>query len=284
MQSPHIIDMTQNNFRDILQNSMNSPVLVYFWAPINQESSTPIASLRLLAQHYNGAFTLALLNCQEEQAIAAQFGIQTLPTIALFSQGQAIDGLGGPQPIEAIQAMLEKHLPSLDELSFNQAVELIKNEQYQSALPLLKALPDAFQDQGDVKLAIAHCLLETQQFDAAQNLLIAIPLEYQDGYFKKLVAILELQQQASNSPEIQGLEQALQANPSDAKLAAELAGQYHQAKRNEEALALLWSFIRSDLNTLDGEMKKIFMDILNALGQGNAIASQYRRKLYSILY
>jgi putative thioredoxin len=284
MQSPYIIDMTQNNFREILQNSMETPVLVYFWAPINEESAASIPSLRQLTQNYDGAFTLALLNCQEEQAIAAQFGIQTLPTIALFSQGQAIDGLGGPQSIEAIQTMLAKHLPSLDELSFNHAIELIKKEQYQNALIMLRELPETFQQQGDVKLAMCHCLLETQQFDAAQQLLDIIPLEYQDGYFKKLVAMLELQQQASNSPEIQALEQALQTNPNDAKLATELAGQYHQAKRNEEALALLWSFIRSDLNALDGEMKKTFMDILNALGQGNTIASQYRRKLYSILY
>ncbi|WP_139342970.1 tetratricopeptide repeat protein, partial [Vibrio gazogenes] len=68
------------------------------------------------------------------------------------------------------------------------------------------------------------------------------------------------------------------------KLACELAAQYHQVQRDEEALTLLWSFLSTDLNAHDGEMKKIFMDILSALGQGNPLASQYRRKLYSLLY
>ncbi|MDG3396123.1 tetratricopeptide repeat protein, partial [Vibrio parahaemolyticus] len=54
--------------------------------------------------------------------------------------------------------------------------------------------------------------------------------------------------------------------------------------RDEEALELLWNILKVNLGAQDGEVKKTFMDILSALGQGNAIASKYRRQLYSILY
>ncbi|KJY68940.1 hypothetical protein TW78_19805 [Vibrio coralliilyticus] len=284
MQSPFIVELSEQNFRQVLEGSMQTPVLIHFWAPMSQESTQIIPELQNLAQQYNGAFTLALLNCEQEQMIASQFGVQALPTIALFVNGQPVDGLGGPQELPAIQAMLAKHLPSQDELNLKQAVEFLQSGQHAQALALLQALPDELKQKGDVKLALADCLLETQSFDQAKALLDTIPMEYQDNYYKGLVAKLELHDQAANSPEIQSLENALKENPADAKNTAELALSYHQVNRDEEALELLWTFLRSDLNALDGDMKKHFMDILAALGQGNPIAAKYRRQLYSVLY
>ncbi len=284
MQSPYIVDVNQQNFREVLESSATSPILFYFWAPMSDESAQLIPELQQLTQQYNGVFKLAMLNCQEEQAIAAQFGVQALPTIALFINGQPVDGIGGPQPIDAVKEMLNRHLPSQDEIILNQALELIQGKQHQQALSLLLSLPEELKVKGDVKLALADCFLESQQFEAAKAELESIPLEYQDGYYKSLIAKWELHAQASNSPEIQSLEQAMAQSPADAKIAIELATQYHQVQRDEEALELLWSFLKSDLNALDGELKKTFMDILSAIGQGNSLASKYRRQLYSLLY
>ncbi|WP_047045042.1 co-chaperone YbbN [Vibrio mexicanus] len=284
MQSPYIVELNEQNFRQVLEGSMQTPVLIHFWASMSPESSQVIPELQTLTQQYDGAFTLALLNCEQEQAIAAQFGVQTLPTIALFINGQAVDGLGGPQPIESIKEMLVKHLPSQDELNFNKAKSLLEAGMHQQALSLLESLSDEFKQKGDVKLALSDCLLETQQFAQAEQTLNTIPLEYQDSYYKGLMAKLELHLQAADSTEIQALEAQHKQEPSNADIACKLALQYHQVSRDEEALELLWSFLKSDLNALDGEMKKTLMDILAALGQGNALASQYRRQLYSLLY
>lgn len=284
MQSPFIVELNEQNFRQVLEGSMQTPVLIHFWAPMSQESAQIIPELQTLTQQYNGAFTLALLNCEQEQVIASQFGVQALPTIALFVNGQPVDGLGGPQELSAIQAMLAKHLPSQEEMSLKQALELIQQNQHAQALPILQQLPVDMKQKGDVKLALAECYLETQDFTEAKTLLEHIPLEYQDNYYKSLVAKLELHEQSANSPEIQQLESSLQNNPSDTKIAAELALSYHQVNRDEEALELLWGFLRADLNAQDGELKKHFMDILSALGQGNAISAKYRRQLYSLLY
>jgi len=284
MQSPFIVELNEQNFRQVLEGSVQTPVLIHFWAPMSQESAQIIPDLQTLAQQYNGAFTLALLNCEQEQLIASQFGVQALPTIALFINGQPVDGLGGPQELAAIQAMLTKHLPSQEEMSLKQALEFVQQQQYAQALPILQQLPVEMQQKGDVKLAMIECFLETQDFAQAKSLLEDIPLEYKDNYYKSLVAKLELHEQSANSPEIQSLETALENNPADSKVAAELALSYHQVSRDEDALELLWGFLRKDLNAQDGELKKHFMDILAALGQGNAISAKYRRQLYSLLY
>ncbi|EHA1126112.1 co-chaperone YbbN [Vibrio navarrensis] len=284
MHSPFIVDINEQNFREILERSAQTPILIHFWANAYPESTEILPALRQLAQQYQGAFTLALLDCQAQGPIAAQFGVQVLPTIALFINGQAVDGLGGAQSIEAIQAMLGKHLPSTEELALQQAIEEMQNGLYPQALNTLRALPVELQQRGDVKLAMADCLLEANQAEAAEQLLSSIPLEYQDNYFKGLQAKLELQKQAANSPEIQKLELDYQNDPTNHTLACELAVQYQHVGREEEALEILWNLLKTNLNLGDGEVKKTFMDILSALGQGNAIASRYRRQLYSILY
>lgn len=284
MQSPFIVEITEQNFRETLEGSMNTPVLIHFWANAQPESAQILPELQTLAQQYNGAFTLALLNCEDQPALASQFGVQVLPTIALFINGQAVDGLGGPQPIDAIAAMLQKHLPSPDEQLLKQVTELLQQSQHAEALSIIHTLPAELQSRGDVKLATADCLLETKQFDVAQELLGSIPLEYQDNYYKGLIAKLELHLQAADSPELQRLEQEYAANTDNLELACELAVQYNQVGRDEEALELLWNIIKVNLGAQDGEVKKTFMDILSALGQGNALAGKYRRQLYSILY
>ncbi|ANQ16420.1 MULTISPECIES: co-chaperone YbbN [Vibrio] len=284
MQSPFIVEITEQNFRETLEGSMNTPVLIHFWANAQPESAQILPELQTLAQQYNGAFTLALLNCEDQPALASQFGVQVLPTIALFINGQAVDGLGGPQPIDAIAAMLQKHLPSPDEQLLKQVTELLQQGQHAEALSIIHTLPAELQSRGDVKLATADCLLETKQFDVAQELLSSIPLEYQDNYYKGLIAKLELHLQAADSPELQRLEQEYAANTDNLELACELAVQYNQVGRDEEALELLWNILKVNLGAQDGEVKKTFMDILSALGQGNALAGKYRRQLYSILY
>ncbi|MBH9741279.1 co-chaperone YbbN [Vibrio navarrensis] len=284
MHSPFIVDINEQNFREILERSAQTPILIHFWANAYPESTEILPALRQLAQQYQGAFTLALLDCQAQGPIAAQFGVQVLPTIALFINGQAVDGLGGDQSIEAIQTMLGKHLPSTEELALQQAIEEMQNGLYPQALNTLRALPVELQQRGDVKLAMADCLLEANQAEAAEQLLSSISLEYQDNYFKGLQAKLELQKQAANSPEIQKLELDYQNDPTNHTLACELAVQYQHVGREEEALEILWKLLKTNLNLGDGEVKKTFMDILSALGQGNAIASRYRRQLYSILY
>ncbi|MBB1314600.1 MULTISPECIES: co-chaperone YbbN [Aliivibrio] len=284
MQSEHSVELNEQNFQQILEGSTQTPVLIHFWAPMSQESITVIPALQQLAQQYGDAVTLALLNCEEQQGLAQQFGVQTLPTIALFKSGQAIDGMGGPQSIDAIQGMLDKHLPSQEELQLGQAFKLVEEGNYQSALPILLALLEHFGGNGQIKLHIAQCYIETQSYEQAETILSEILMQDQDSKYKELIAKLELHKQAGNTPEIQALEDQYKADTTNNEIALELAIQYSQVNRQEEALDILIAILLKDLNAEDGQVKKTMMDILSALGQGNPIAGKYRRQLYSLLY
>lgn len=284
MQPEHSVELNEQNFQQILESSMQTPVLIHFWAPMSQESIAVIPGLQQLSQQYGDAVTLVMLNCEEQQGLAQQFGVQTLPTIALFKNSQAIDGMGGPQTIEAIQGMLNKHLPSQEELQLDQAFKLVEEGEYQAALPTLLALLEHFGGNGQIKLHIAQCYIETQAYDQAETILSEILMQDQDSKYKELIAKLELHKQAGNTPEIQALEDTYSADPTNNEVALELAIQYSQVNRQEEALEILMTALLKDLNAQDGQMKKAMMDILSALGQGNPIAGQYRRQLYSLLY
>ncbi|MGL6171468.1 MAG: thioredoxin domain-containing protein, partial [Vibrio sp.] len=179
MPASTMIDITEYNFQQVLEHSSLTPVLFYFWAEASPESVQLLPALEQLVERYQGAVVLARLNCQQQQAIAAQFGIQAIPTIALFIQGQPVDGLGGAQPISAIEEMLERHLPNAEQRLIKQALELVTQGEYQPALTLLSGLTEPWCSQGEVKLALATCYLETGAFDAAEAMLASIPLAYQ---------------------------------------------------------------------------------------------------------
>ncbi|OOE44137.1 co-chaperone YbbN [Salinivibrio sp. ML323] len=284
MNANYIVELTEHNFQQILESSSRTPVLVYFWANMMPESVELKPTVEQLAHDSHGTFTLATIDCEAQQMIAAQFGVRALPTLALFKDGQPVDGLAGPQNYDTVREMLDKHLPSQEDQAFEQARQLMAEGNYTDALVILKPLETSHGDKGEYKLAMAECLVETHQFDAAQALLDTVLMQDQDATYKSLVAKIELHNQAIDAPEIRRLQAQLEESPDDANVAYELAVQYNQINRSEEALELLMNILRRDMNHGEGEAKKTLMDILTALGQGNEVASRYRRQLYSLLY
>ncbi|MBY3790369.1 co-chaperone YbbN [Photobacterium carnosum] len=278
------LELNEQNLQQIIDQSVQTPVAISFWAPSMPETLEVNATLEKIAREYQGQFTLATVNCETQQAVASQFGVRGLPTVALFKNGQPVDGSAGPQTEQSLREMLNRHLPTPEELQLQHALALVKSQDYNQALALLRQLAHKFPKNSIIELAIAECLVAAGLFDEAELILDTIPMQDQDAQYKGLIAKLELHKQAGNSPEIQQLEEKLAANPTDANITFELAVQYSQVNRNEEALALLLNILRNDLNFADGNAKKTMMDILAALGQGNPIAGTYRRQLYSLLY
>ncbi len=284
MSVQNIVNINETNLQQTLEQSMTVPVLFYFWSERSQhcEQLTPV--LESLAAQYNGQFILAKLDCDAEQMIASQFGLRAIPTVYLFQNGQPVDGFQGPQPEEAIRALLEKVLPREEELKTQQAIQLIEEGNHADALPLLKEAWQLSGQNSEIGLLLAETQIALNRSEDAEAVLKTIPLQDQDTRYQGLVAQIELLKQAADTPEIQQLQQQVAASPEDAALASQLALQLHQVGRNEEALALLFSHLQKDLGAADGQARKMLQEILAALGTGDALASQYRRKLYSLLY
>ena len=283
----NIVNINESNLQQVLEQSMTTPVLFYFWSERSQHCLQLTPILESLAAQYNGQFILAKLDCDAEQMIAAQFGLRAIPTVYLFQNGQPVDGFQGPQPEEAIRALLDKVLPREEELKAQQAMQLMQLMQegnYTDALPLLKDAWQLSNQNGEIGLLLAETLIALNRSEDAEAVLKTIPLQDQDTRYQGLVAQIELLKQAADTPEIQQLQQQVAENPEDAALATQLALQLHQVGRNEEALELLFGHLRKDLTAADGQTRKTFQEILAALGTGDALASKYRRQLYALLY
>lgn len=252
MSEQNIVNISEANLQQTLQQSMNVPVLFYFWSARSQhcEQLTPV--LERPAAQYNGQFTLAKVDCDAEQMLASQFGLRAIPTVYLFQNGQPVDGFEGPQPEEAIRALLDKVLPREEELKAQQALALMQEEKYADALPLLKEARQLSNQESQIGLLLAETLIALHRSDEAESVLKTIPLQDQDTHYQGLVAQIELLKQAADTPEIQQLQQQVEQNPEDAQLASQLALQLHQVGRNEEALALLFSHLQKDLGAGDG--------------------------------
>ena len=282
MSVENIVNINESNLQQVLEQSMTTPVLFYFWSERSQHCLQLTPILESLAAQYNGQFILAKLDCDAEQMIAAQFGLRAIPTVYLFQNGQPVDGFQGPQPEEAIRALLDKVLPREEELKAQQAMQLMQESNY--TLPLLKDAWQLSNQNGEIGLLLAETLIALNRSEDAEAVLKTIPLQDQDTRYQGLVAQIELLKQAADTPEIQQLQQQVAENPEDAALATQLALQLHQVGRNEEALELLFGHLRKDLTAADGQTRKTFQEILAALGTGDALASKYRRQLYALLY
>ncbi|MDN8541182.1 co-chaperone YbbN [Erwinia sp. BC051422] len=279
-----IVTINESNLHQTLEQSMQIPVLFYFWSARSQHCQELTPLLERLAQEYAGQFILAELDCDAEPAVAQQFGLRAIPTVYLFQNGQPVDGFQGPQPEEAVRALLHKVLPKEEELKAQQAMQLVEEGKPLEALPLLKEAWQLSNQNSEMGFLLAEVLISLNRSDEAQAVLDVVPLQDKDTRYQGLIAQIDLLKQAADTPEIQQLQQQIDADPDNPELATRLAVQLHQVGRNEEALALLFGHLQKDLGAADGHARKILQEILAALGTGNALAAKYRRQLYSLLY
>ncbi|HDL3920424.1 TPA: tetratricopeptide repeat protein, partial [Mannheimia haemolytica] len=255
----------------------------HFISPREVASLEMDALLRRISDENPNQFLLATVNCDEQQALAAQFRIQQIPTLYLFAGGQPIDAIQGAVSEQELRIRLANILPKEEELKFQQALELLQDQRYTEALPLLKSAWEMTDKKNsDFALLYAETYIAMKSVEEAREILKAIPIQDRDSRWHGLQAQIELLEQASESPELQQL-QADYANSKTPEIAIKLANQLHQAHKNEEALTLLFDWLKSDLNVANGEVKSQFLAILSALGT-DPIVPKFRRQLYSLLY
>ena len=108
--SPFIIDVTRDNYQQVMEASFKVPVLMDFWASWCQPCHALMPVLAKLADEYEGKFLLAKLNTEEEQEIAAHFGIRSIPTVKLFHEGQPVDEFLGALPEKAVREFIDRHI------------------------------------------------------------------------------------------------------------------------------------------------------------------------------
>lgn len=223
------------------------------------------------------------MNDPQLQPLAGQLGLRALPALVLFHQGRPdeLAILEGPQDEATLRHYFAAFAPKEEELLFEQGQQALANGQADLAYAHLGKAHQLAPERHDISLWLIQAALDLNLLDEAQERLGKIPMIAQDDHYQTLTSRLALAQQAADSPELRALEARYQQEPDNFALAQELAVQYSQAGRQEEALMLLFTILKRDLAF--GDAKKTYLDILTTMGS-NPAAQSYRRKLYSLLY
>ncbi len=278
----NLVDVSFENVREMLELSQRKLVVFAFWSERSEPSKQLLQTLSAIIQEHPQHVVLAKVNCDLDQELAMQFGVRSLPTTMLIQNGQPVDGFAGAETDTQIRQRLQPYLPAPEEVLLQQAQPLLEAQQWTEAYPLLKQAQQVAPQRADICKLLALCAASTGQLEQAKTLLSTVLLADQDSVYQQVLAVIELAEQAADSPEIRALEAKLAATPDDLLLKQQLAVQYQQVQRSSDALAMLFSILQQDLNF--GESKKLFLDILAVLPKGDTLAGTYRRKLYSLLY
>lgn len=283
--SAHIVDIDESNAQQLLiEESHNRPVVVDFWADWCGPCKQLMPVLEKLANEYAGAFLLAKVNADEQQMLASQLGVRSLPTVMVIKDGQPVDGFAGAQPESAVREILQKYLPSPWDAKIAEATELLDAGQMAEAVAMFRGAWEDSNKLHEVTLAYAGALIEASRLDDAEAVLKDVRMVDQDAHYEQLMAQIELKREAADSPEIKALEEALAADESNHEVRVKLAVQLTTNGRYRDALENLLTVLRADRDWNNGEAKRLYLDTLATIGKGDPLAAEYQRKLFSILY
>jgi len=288
-----IKDSTEATFMaDVIEASKTVPVIVDFWAPWCGPCRQLTPAIEDAVTNARGAVRLVKINVDENQGIAAQLRVQSIPTVYGFWQGQPVDGFQGAVPGSEIQAFIDR----LIQASGGEAGGGL-SEAVETAEQMLEegAAADAAQVfaavlQEDAKNAPAYgglirSYLALDQFEQAEGILANVPEDVANApEIEAARAQLELARQAADAGPVAELRAKVEAHPDDLQARYDLAQALHASDSIEEAVDTLLELFRKDREWNDGAARAQLFTIFDALKPNDPIALNGRRKLSSMIF
>ena len=286
-----IIDVTMQNFlEEVVEGSKTTPVIVQFWAPW----CGPCKQLGpVLEQEVtkNGKVRMVRVNIDENQEIAAQLRVQSVPTVYAFVGGQPVDGFAGAQPGSAVSEFVTKlaamapGAPDISPLLEAGEAALSQNDgaaAYEAFQQAMAQVPESLEAlAGLIKAMVALGDLEN-----AQEIIEALEEDQlEKPFMREAQAAVELAAKTGDAAsDLAPLEAAVAGDENNLEARFALAMAYFAAGRKEEAMAQLLESIRRDRDHNDGAAKTQLLEFFEAIGVGDAMVIKARRKLSSYLF
>ncbi len=280
---------TQTFMKDVIEESRRQPVLVDFWAPWCGPCKQLTPVLEKAVKSAKGKVKLTKMNIDEHPAIPGQMGIQSIPAVIAFSNGQPIDGFMGALPESQVIAFLER---ITKEKIGGEDKDLLKA----ADAALVKGNPAAAaeiyasllaQDSANVHAlaGLVRCYVETGALDQARQTLALVPeAKRNEASVTAARAALEVAEQAKSVGPIGELERKVSANPLDHQARFELATALNAKGKRAEAVNHLLEIVRRDRKWNDDAARKKLVQFFEAWGFADPAAVEGRRRLSSILF
>ena len=278
--------------QDVVEASKERPVIVDFWAPWCGPCKTLGPQLEEAVKAANGAVTMAKVNVDENQAIAGQMQVQSIPTVFAFSNGQPVDGFQGAVSASEIKAFVDRVVAANGggvESGLDSAVasaeQMLDDGEFEAAIETFSAILE--EDANNIKsyIGLMKCHIALGDLDQAEAILNGIPLEIsQSPEIEAVHAQIELAKQARDAGPINELALLVEKNPDDNDARFKFAQALHGAGQVEDAVEQLLELFKRDREWNDGAAKGQLFTIFEALEPNNEIVLNGRRKLSSLIF
>ncbi len=288
-----IKDVSEADFMtEVVELSQQTPVIVDFWAPWCGPCKTLIPALEAAVTKAKGAVRMAKVNVDENQGIAGQLQVQSIPTVYAFYQGKPIDGFQGAVPASEIEAFVERVVAAtggdasggLDE-AVAAAEEMLAEGAASDAAQTFAAILEEDSVNAGAYAGLVRAYIAMEDLDQAEATLNGAPVEISTTpELEAAHAQLELARQATDAGPVAELRAAVEANPADHQARFDLAQALHAAGEAEEAVSELLDLFRRDREWNDGAAKQQLFTIFDALKPNDPVVLNGRRKLSSIIF